>query len=296
MSPGNRGGHDVVASGMLAGLHLGSEANLLSPGQPVLPGTGLVHSHHEGEGLGLGERVQVPPAHQVAILPPPRAPLVLSVGDESDGAAFLDRQLVGRSGLGGDQHQVAGHVLAFVVLRRGAGPHVHQVGLRRAGGAVLGQGDGPGGPARDPLSVLPSPILVFQLPELGKLSIPGGSGALGAVEDLTVGRELQDLDVLKTVLLGSLANRLGGGAVAFRAAHPVMESQLLDRVAGVLSRKLLGQGPDHRLGQKRWRLARAGGCGGAGGENRHEHGREYERLDSMGAKHGWILPLIFRKS
>ena len=176
-----------------------------------------------------GEGVEMAPADQALVLAPPGGALVLRPGDDAGGAEAADRQLLDRARLRGGEDEPAAHVLALIVALRRAGADVDQVGVGAARDAVLGEADRLVGPGGDPL---------LPLPQFGEARVPAGPRALGAVEDAAVGGQREDLDALEADCAQPVADRLGGGAKALRAAHPVILRERPHRAQRRRSRKL----------------------------------------------------------
>ncbi len=198
------------------------------------------------------------------------------------------RQRRHRAGLGGGQHQPAADLLAVVVGRRGAVADVHELGADLARDAVLGQGHRPAAPVGHQPRVAPAVGGLHLLPQLAALGVPGRPRALGAVEDLAVGRQLEDLDRRQAGVAGSGRNRLGRGPEAARAAHPVVQRQLFDGVAGCRAGQLSRQG--HHLLRRQQRRRRGGG-GGAEAE-RQQRGGPPPAVLSPSGDHGDSRPQL----
>ena len=173
----------------------------------------------------LGERLEVSPAHEAVVEPPPGGLLVLRPGDDPGSAVPFDRQAFDRLGLGGDEDELAADVLPFVVRRLRAGADVDELRLGAAADAVLGQADGLVGPGGDAHRIHPATVLLALLPELGEARVPGGPRALRPVEDRAVGRKLDQLGLRETELGEAGADDLCGGPIAVRDAHAVVERE-----------------------------------------------------------------------
>ncbi len=257
-TPGIMRGGNAVDPGVLPGLDARPQPHRPARREPRLPGPRLLERHHEGERLRLRESVEMPPADEVLVLLPPPRHLVLGVGDDPRRAEAVHGQLVDRSPLGRGEDELALDVLARVVRLRRPGPGIHQLGRDLTARAVLGQHDGTGLPGGDPLGVHPPAILLPLLPQLGEVSVPGGPGALGAVEALAIRRQLQDLGLREPVLLRPVAHPLGSGTEPPRAPHAVEQRQVLEVALCRRARHLGGDGAHRRLRQQRRRLGAPG--------------------------------------
>src|SRR5205085_5001173 len=149
--------------------------------------------------------IEMAPADQALVVAPPGALLVLRPGDDPRRAIFGDRQRRRIAGLAGDEDQLPAHVLAGIVALRGAGANVDQLRLRPSADAVLRENNGVLGPGGDPLRILPGRPVLPLLPKLGEACVPAGAGALGAVEDLAVRRQGDDLHLLEAILVEPVA-------------------------------------------------------------------------------------------
>ena len=181
------------------------------------------------------ERVEMAPADQAFILAPPGGSLVLGPGDDAGGAMAADGEIGDRLGLGRGQDQLAAKLLALIIGGGRAGADVDQLGLGAAADAVLGEADRLLRPGGYPHLVAPAIAVPPLLPQLREAGVPGGARALGAVEGLAVRRQADHLDLGEAVGGEPVADQLGGGAIAFRDPHPVVERQDLDRAKRLAS-------------------------------------------------------------
>ena len=90
-----------------------------------------------------------------------------------------------------------------------------------------------------------------KLPKLGEIGIPRGTRSLRAVENLAVGRQLDDFDLRQTVPLGPTAYRFYRVSKTARASHTVKPRQVPDGLLGDGTRKLPRDGRNRPLGQQR---------------------------------------------
>ena len=90
-------------------------AHCFTTGHPVLQRPCFLERNHERERRGRGKGVEMSPAHEVLVFAPPGRPLVLGETDDPGGTKARDREFSDRFRLLRREHQLAPHVLPFVV-------------------------------------------------------------------------------------------------------------------------------------------------------------------------------------
>jgi hypothetical protein len=87
--------------------------------------------------------------------------------------------------------------------------------------------------------------------QFGEVGVPGGAGALRAIEDFSVGGELENGDVGKAVGAEAFGDEFSGLVETFRTALTVEASDAFEVALGGFAGEFVGEGGDVLFGEER---------------------------------------------
>ena len=268
------GRHHIEVRRLHLPAHESVEADPLARVQSVAILARLTLRQHERERVLRLVGREVPPAHEVGIVPRPRGGLVRKVGHETERAPFLHRELVHAGQGAAREHDASLHVPALVVLCGRARPDVDQIRGDVRVLAVVGEGHRQLRKARDWMR------LRRDLIEPAFPPIPSEVATEVGVARGPVRRKVLDHRVRESGLERGVAYPLRRGQESRRSMHPMKPAERTDGLERGLpidrrvDRLRHGVGPEGNaafLGGDR-----GGGQGGGEGGTGNSHSKQGE--------------------